>query len=171
MGKKILNKLLLLSTLLLLIVSCEEGLDPIVGTEGKIVIPTDSLTEEVIWPDSLQGAVIIIADWGSYESIDSVFSHIITFSDPLDISKKEQSYFVQTLPGFYIAGIIGIKVQMSEITFLPQDSLFKYPEYFVPIGLYKLPNSTLPVGLIVVQEKEITKDIDITINYNLELPF
>ncbi len=171
MTKDNLNKLLLLLIWLISIFSCEEGLDPVAGIEGKINIPIDSLSEEVIWPDSLQGAVIVVAEWRLYESLDSFFTHIVTFSDPLDTNKKEQSYFVQTLPGFYIAGIIGITVEMSKIIFLPQDSLSLHPEYFVPIGLYKLPNSTLPIGIIRVQEKEITKDIDITVNYNIYLPF
>jgi len=171
MTKDNLNKFLLLLIWLTLNFSCEEGLNPISGIEGKINIPTDPLSKEVIWPDSLQGAVIVIAEWGLYESLDSFFTHIVTFSDPLDTSKEEQSYFVQTLPGFYIAGIIGIEKEMSEIIFLPQDSLSTYLDYFVPIGLYKIPNSTLPIGLIRVQEKEITKDIDITVNYNIELPF
>lgn len=171
MTKNNLNKFLPLLIWLILIFSCEEGLNPISGIEGKINIPTDPLSKEVIWPDSLHGAVIVIAEWGLYESLDSFFTHIVTFSDPLDTSKEEQSYFVQTLSGFYIAGIIGITVEMSKIIFLPQDSVSMHPEYFVPIGLYKLPNSTFPVGLISVQEKEITKDIDITVNYNIELPF
>ncbi len=170
MIKNNLNKFLLLLIWLTLTFSCEEGLDTVAGIEGKINIPTDSLSEKIIWPDSLQGAVIVIAECGLYESLDSFFTHIVTFSDPLDTSKKEQSYFVQTLPGFYIAGVIGITVEMSKIIFLPQDSLSLHSEYFVPIGLYKIPNSTLPIGIIRVQEKEITKEIDITINYNIELP-
>ncbi|MCK4445686.1 MAG: hypothetical protein KAW56_01235 [Candidatus Marinimicrobia bacterium] len=171
MTKDNLNKFLLLLIWLNLTFSCEEGLDPVAGIEGKINIPTDSLSENIVWPDSLQGAVIVIAEFGLYESLDSFFTHIVTFSDPLDTSKEEQSYFVQTLPGFYIASIIGITEKMSEIIFLLQDSLSMHLEYFVPIGLYKLPNSTLPIGIIRVQEKEIIKDIDITINYDIELPF
>ncbi len=156
---------------LLLFVNCEKGLDPVEGFEGKIIIPIDSLSGEVIWPDSLKGAVIITAKFQQYSSIDSFFTNLIAFSDPIDTNKNEQSYFIQTLPGIYIVGVAGIKIPISDILFLPRDSLSAHPEYFVPIGLYKLPHSILSFESIKVNENEIERGIDITIDFDIELPF
>ena len=127
----------------------------------------------MIWPDSLEGAVVVVAEFQTYSSVDSFFANILTFSDPIDTNENEQSYFIQTLPGIYIAGVVGVKIPMSQVLFLTQDSLSAHPEYFVPIGLYKSPNSSLPLGLgtIRVKESEITRGIDITIDFNQELPF
>lgn len=127
----------------------------------------------MIWPDSLEGAVVVVAEFQTYSSVDSFFANILTFSDPIDTNENEQSYFIQTLPGIYIAGVVGVKIPMSHVLFLTQDSLSAHPEYFVPIGLYKSPNSSLPLGLgtIRVKESEITRGIDITIDFNQELPF
>jgi len=152
---------------------CEKGLDPVNGFEGKIYLPTDSVTQQISWPDSLYGAVVVVAEfkYPLYTSIDSFFAHIVTYGDPLDTSRAEQDYFIQIRSGNYLAGVVGLKVPVTTVMFMPRDSLARHPEYFSAIGLYVSPGSLLPISTVGVFEDEITAGIDIRVDYNLQLPF
>ena len=150
--------------------TCEKGLDRVEGIEGNIHIPSDSTAEKVMWPDSLEGAVVVVAEYQLYSSIDSFFSNLVAYSDPIDTSNSSQEYFIQTLPGIYIAGIVGVKIPIADIFFLPKDSLAAHPEYFIPLSIYGLPDYELPQW-IEVEDDKIINQIDMTIDYGLELPF
>ena len=173
--EKINKSFIILLLLVLICFTCEKGLEPVEGIQGVVSFPVDSLTGAIIWPgpDSLHGAFVIIAEfqYPLYNSIDSLFAHLVTYSDPLDTSEKEQDYFIQLKPGYYLGGVVGVTLPVAELLFLPIDSLTAHPEYFIPIGLYTPPGSAFPMGTIRVWEDEITEDIDITVDYNLELPF
>jgi hypothetical protein len=166
---------IILLFLCLICFTCEKGLEPVEGIQGVVSFPVDSLTGAVIWPgpDSLRGAFVIIAEfqYPLYNSIDSLFAHLVTYSDPLDTLEKEQDYFIQLKPGYYLGGVVGVTESVTDLLFLPLDSLTAHPEYFIPIGLYAPPGSALPIGSIRVWEGEVTEDIDITVDYDLELPF
>lgn len=153
-------------------VSCEEGLDPVAGIEGVVRFPTDSLTGAVNFPDSLEGAVVVVADFSpTYTAVDSFFAHIVAYSAALDTTLAAAPYYVQLAPGFYFVGVVGLTEPLTEILFLPLDSLVQHPEYFKPIGLYHLPESTLGISSIRVGEGEWLTEIDIDVDYELELPF
>lgn len=153
-------------------VSCEEGLDPVTGIEGVVHFPVDSLTETVNFPDSLEGAVVVVADFSpTYTAVDSFFAHIVAYSAALDTTLAEAPYYVQLAPGFYFVGVVGLTKPLTEILFMPLDSLSAHPEYFKPIGLYHLPESTLGISSIRVGEGEWLTEIDIDVDYELELPF
>ncbi|MCK4641833.1 MAG: hypothetical protein KAU06_10880, partial [Candidatus Marinimicrobia bacterium] len=95
--EKINKSFIILLFLVLTCFTCEKGLEPVEGIQGTVSFPVDSLTGAVIWPDSLRGAFVIIAEfqYPLYNSIDSLFAHLVTYSDPLDTSEKEQDYFIQ----------------------------------------------------------------------------
>lgn len=171
--KKKIAFILLASWLLLNNVSCEKGLEPVTGFEGQISLPVDSTTGRIIWPDSLTGAVVIVAEfqYPLYTSLDSLFAHIVTYSDPLDTSRSVQDYFVQTPPGVYLGGIVALKAPIMEIMFAPFDSLKIHPDYFKPIALYKPAGSAQPAGTIGISEDEIVSDIDFQVDFDFELPF
>ncbi len=173
--EKINKSFITLLLLVLICFNCEKGLEPVEGIQGVVSFPVDSLTGAIIWPgpDSLHGAFVIIAEfqYPLYNSIDSLFAHLVAYSDPLDTLEKEQGYFIQLKPGYYLGGVVGVTRPVADLLFLPLDSLTAQPEFFKPIGLYAPPGSTLPIGSIRVWEDEITEDIDITVDYDLELPF
>ncbi|MCK4715988.1 MAG: hypothetical protein KAT54_04215 [Candidatus Marinimicrobia bacterium] len=171
--EKINKSFIILLLLVLICFTCEKGLEPVEGIQGTVIFPVDSISGALIWPDSLQGAFVIIAEfqYPLYNSIDSLFAHLVTYSDPLDTLEKEQDYFIQLKPGYYLGGIVGVTKSVMELLFLPLDSLAAHPEYFIPIGLYTPPGSPFPMGTIRVWDDEITEDIDITVDYDLELPF
>jgi len=171
--EKINKSFIILLLLVLICFNCERGLEPVEGIQGTVSFPVDSASGAVIWPDNLQGAFVIIAEfqYPLYDSIDSLFAHLVTYSDPLDTSEKEQDYFIQLKPGYYLGGVVGVTLSVTKLLFLPLDSLTAHPNYFKPIGLYAPPGSAFPMGTIRVWEDEITEDIDITIDYDLELPF
>jgi len=172
--EKINKSFIILLFLGLICFTCEKGLEPVEGIQGVVSFPVDSLTGAMIWPgpDSLQGAFVIIAEFQFplYDSIDSLFAHLVAYSDPLDTLEKEQDYFIQLKPGYYLGGVVGVTQSVADLLFLPIDSLAAHPEYFIPIGLYT-PSSAFPMGTIRVWEDELTEDIDITVDYDLELPF
>jgi len=151
---------------------CEEGLDPVSGIEGVVRFPVDSLSGAVVVPDSLEGAVVIAAEFSlDYSSVDSFFAHIVAYGPALDTTVAEAPYYLQLPPGFYIVGVVGFKISPAEILFMPKDSLALHPEYFQPVGLYKIPDGLLPVASVRVGEAELVSGIDIDIEYDLELPF
>jgi|GEM_PF-716168 len=154
-------------------VGCEKGLESVTGFEGKISLPVDSSTGKVMWPDSLTGAVVIVAEFQFplYTSLDSLFVHIVTYSDPLDTSQAVQNYFLQTPPGVYLGGVVALKAPIMEIMFAPLDSLKAHSEYFQPVALYKPGGSTQVAGTIGVSEDEIVSGIDMQVDFNFVLPF
>lgn len=170
---KINKSFIILLFLVLICFTCEKGLEPVEGIQGTVSFPVDSASDAVIWPDSLRGAFVIIAEFQFplYDSIDSLFAHLVTYSDPLDTLEKEQGYFIQLKPGYYLGGVVAVTLSVTDLLFLPLDSLAAHPEYFIPIGLYTPPGSAFPMGTIRVWDDEITEDIDITVDYDLELPF
>lgn len=157
----------------LLMTACERGLQPVSGIEGTITIPTDSATGRISWPDSLYGAVIVVAEftYPFYTSLDSFFKHIVAYSDPLDTSRSRQDYFIQLKSGLYVVGAVGLKAPVTQVVFLPQDTLANHPEFFQPIGLYKAPGSPSPISSINVEAGKITSGVDLTLQYDLILPF
>jgi len=155
-------------------ISCEQGLESVEGIQGTVNFPYDSTTNTVIWPDTLNGAFVVIAEYQSivYQSIDSIFTHIVGYSDPLETSEQESGYSIQLKPGYYIGGAIGIKeITLAEIAFMPLDSLVAHPEYFTIIGVYESASSSLGVGKIKVIADQLTDGIDIQVNYEYQLPF
>ena len=155
-------------------ISCEQGLESVEGIQGTVNFPYDSTTNTVIWPDTLNGAFVVIAEYQSivYQSIDSIFTHIVGYSDPLETSEQESGYSIQLKPGYYIGGVIGIKgITLAEIAFMPLDSLMAHPEYFTIIGVYESAGSSLGVGKIKVIADQLTDGIDIQVNYEYQLPF
>ena len=154
------------------LVSCEEGLDPVAGIEGVVRFPTDPLTGAVDFPDTLKGAVVVVAEFSpTYTAVDSFFAHIVATSAALDTTQADAPYYVQLAPGFYFVGVVGLTKPLAEILFMPLNSLAQHPEYFKPIGLYHLPESTLGISSIRVGEAEWLTAIDIDVDYGLELPF
>lgn len=153
--------------------TCERGLQPVSGIEGTITIPVDSTTGRLIWPDSLYGAVVVVAEftYPFYNSLDSFFHHIVAYGDPIDTSRLSQDYFVQLPSGIYVAGVVGLKAPIAQVIFLPKDSLANHHEYFQPIALYKAPSSPLPISSINVESEKVTTGIDMTLQYDLQLPF
>jgi len=149
--------------------SCENGLKTEEGIQGKVIFPLDSITGEVNFPDSLKGAFVVVADFDFYTSVDSFFANIVTYSDPLDTTRSESEYYIQLLPGVYLAGVVGTTKSVAEIYFMSMDSLAAHPDYFQPIGLFKLPGND--ISSILVRDDELTENIDIEIDYNLVLPF
>lgn len=157
---------------LFLIIHCEKGLDPVSGIEGIVRFPVDSLSGAVVFPDSLEGAVVVVADFSpDYSSVDSFFAHIVAYGSALDTSMAAAPYYIQLPPGIYFVGVVGVKISLAEVLFTPLDSLAVHPEYFQPIGLYKIPGGLFPITSIRVGEEERVSDIDIDVDYNLELPF
>ncbi|MBU1065540.1 hypothetical protein KKC74_12160 [bacterium] len=152
---------------------CEEGLDPVAGIEGVVHFPVDSVGGAVVFPDtSMKGAVVVVADFSpDYSSVDSFFAHIVAYGSALDTSVAEAPYYIQLSPGIYFVGVVGLKISLAEILFTPADSLALHPEYFQPIGLYKIPGGLYPITSIRVGEEELVSNIDIDVNYDLELPF
>jgi len=151
---------------------CEEGLDPVAGIEGVVRFPVDSLSGAVVFPDSLKGAVVVVAEFRpDYASVDSFFAHIVAYGAALDTTVAEAPYYIQLPADFYFVGVVGLKISLAEILFTPMDSLAAHPEYFQPIGLYKIPGGILPIASIRVGEEELVSDIDIVVDYDLELPF
>ncbi len=167
------SQLCLWGLLSLGIISCEKGLPPVSGIEGQVRMPIDSITHQLIWPDSLHGAFVVVVEftYPFYTSLDSFFAHLVAYSDPLDTSRVVQDYFIQLKSGIYVVGAVGIKVPVSQIVFMPRDSLKTHPEYFVPIGLFKEPASQFPLSSVNVKPGEITSGIDLSLDYNIELPF
>jgi hypothetical protein len=164
----------LICGLLLTGITCEQGLEQIEGIQGTVYFPYDSTANVPLWPDTLNGAFVVIAEYQSivYQSIDSVFTHIIAYSDPLEISEQESGYSIQLKPGYYIGGVVGIKgITLAEIAFMPLDSLVTHLEYFKIIGVYESASSSLGVGKIKVLEDQVTDVIDIHVNYDYQLPF
>jgi hypothetical protein len=157
--------------LLLLIwgVGCEGGLTTEEGIQGTVRFPVDTTTNKVDFPDSLAGAFVVVADFGLYTSIDSFFANIVGYSDPLDTTQQETEYYIQLFPGVYFAGIVGTTKSITEIYFMSLDSLAAHPEYFKPIGLYKLSGND--ISSLLVRDDELTENVDIEIDYNLVLPF
>ena len=174
MNNKTILKLILPVLFVVFGQNCEKGLAPIAGFEGRISLPVDSTTGQVIWPDSLTGAVVVIAEfqYPLYTSVDSFFAHIVTYSDPLDLTQPVQDYFLQAPPGVFLGGIVALdSIPIMKAMFSPQDSLRAHPEYFKPLGIYKPVGSTQPAGTISVSEEEITPDIDMQVDFNFVLPF
>jgi len=160
--------------LLLSGITCEYGLEQVEGIQGTVYFPYDSTANAVLWPDTLNGAFVVIAEYQSivYKSVDSIFTHIVAYSDPLEISHQESGYSIQLRPGYYIGGVVGIKeITLAEIAFMPLDSLVSHPEYFTIIGVYESVSSSLGVGKIKVLEDQLTDGIDINVNYEYYLPF
>ena len=151
---------------------CEDGLDPVAGIEGVVRFPVDSLSGVVVFPDSLEGAVVVAAEFRpDYASVDSFFAHIVAYGAALDTTVAEAPYYIQLPPDFYFVGVVGLKISLAEILFMPMDSLAAHPEYFQPIGLYTIPGGILPIASVRVGEEELVSDIDIVVDYDLELPF
>jgi len=151
---------------------CEEGLDPVAGIEGIVHFPVDSVSGVVMFPDSLEGAVVVVAEFRTdYSSVDSFFAHIVAYGSALDVTAEEAPYYIQLPSGFYLVGVVGIKISLAEILFTPTDSLALHPEYFQPIGLYKIPGGQSPITSVRVGEEELVSHIDIDVDYDLELPF
>lgn len=160
--------------LLLSGITCEHGLEQVEGIQGTVYFPYDSTANVVLWPDTLNGAVVVIAEFNSivYQSIDSIFTHIVAYSDPLEITQQEASYAIQLKSGYYIGGVVGIKeITLAEIAFMPRDSLAAHPEYFKILGVYESASSSLAVGKIRIVEDQLTDGIDIRVNYEYQLPF
>lgn len=151
--------------------ACEKGLDPAVGIEGTVYFPVDSVTHSVSFPDSLEGAVVIVAETANYSSVDSFFAHLVGYSAALDTSRAAANYYVQLPSGIYLVGVVGLKISLTDLLFMSGDSLARHPEYFQPIGIYKTPESTYPFTSIYVSDGEVLSDIDISVDYAFELPF
>ncbi|MDO9547593.1 MAG: hypothetical protein Q7J65_01335 [Candidatus Marinimicrobia bacterium] len=152
---------------------CEEGLDPVAGIEGIVHFPVDLVSGVVMFPDSLKGAVVVVAEFRTdYSSVDSFFAHIVAYGSALDTTVAEAPYYIQLPSGFYLVGVVGIKnISLAQILFTPADSLALHPDYFQPIGLYKIPGGSLPMASVRVGEEELVSDINIDVDYDLELPF
>jgi len=161
--------------LLLTGITCEQGLEPVEGIQGTVYFPHDSTTNALLWPDTLNGAFVVIAEYQSiiYQSIDSIFTHIVAYSDPLEISEQEYAYSIQLKPGYYIGGVVAIdtSLTLAEIAFMPLDSLVIHPKCFKIIGVYESASSSFGVGKIKVLEDQLTYGIDIQVNYEYQLPF
>jgi hypothetical protein len=113
-------------------ISCEHGLEQVEGVQGTVYFPYDSTTNAVIWPDTLNGAFVVIAEFQSivYQCVDSIFAHIVAYSDPLETDERECDYSIQLKSGYYIGGVVAIdtSITIAEIAFMPRDSLAAHPE-------------------------------------------
>lgn len=165
--------LILISALVLM--ACEQGLQPVTGFQGTVYFPTDS-TGTVAWPDSLNGAVVAFVDAEALNfpnlSFSQLVRNILGFTNPLDLSRDQQPYFLEALPGKpYLAGVIASTVPIGSLLGLPTDSLAAHPEYFHVLGLYHTPGGSLPFKFIYVDQEEITPGIDIHCDFNYQLSF
>jgi len=167
------KNLFLMFCALFLIIHCEKGLDPVAGIEGVVRFPMDSLSGAVMFPGSLTGAVVVVAEFRTdYASVDSFIAHIVAYGSALDTSLAEAPYYIQLVPDFYFVGVVGIReITLAEILFMPRDSLAAHPDYFQPIGLYQVPEALTSISSVRVGEEELVTDIDIDVDYDLELPF
>ena len=164
--EKINKSFIILLLLVLICFTCEKGLEPVEGIQGVVSFPVDSISRAVIFPDS--AAFVVVAEFAIYDTITDFLANIVSYSDPLDI-QKDSPYFIQLPSGFYLAGVVSMDRPIAKIYLLSGDSLKAHPEYFKPIGIYKLPGSE--VNSFMVKDDEITENIDIDIDYNLALPF
>ncbi|MDO9547949.1 MAG: hypothetical protein Q7J65_03165, partial [Candidatus Marinimicrobia bacterium] len=88
-----------------LLISCEEGLDPVAGIEGVVHFPVDTLSGAVVFPDSLVDAVVVVAEFSlDYSSVDSFFAHIVAYGSALGTTVEEAPYYIQLPPGIYFVG-------------------------------------------------------------------
>jgi len=165
------RKFLLLPFFLLTVVGCEQGLQPVTGFEGTITLPTGE-TGEVQFPDSLNGAVAAFVKFDLSLSAETLPQKILGYSQPLNLNRPQQPYFLQAYPDeFYIVGVIATKIPINQILTLPQDSLSAHPEYFQLIGYYRNPTQPDQLGFVHFTDTKIQEGINITVDYNLTLPF
>ena len=155
---------------ILVVIGCEEGLQPPNGFEGTVRFPTNE-SGEVIWPDSLEAAVVAFADASKINfqqiSFTEVLDHLLGYSQPLDTAEEQQDYFLQALAGpdkVYIAGVVATRVPFKQIIATPIDSLGAHPEYFQIIGIHRKEKND--ISFIYVDDEEITSGIDIEVNYD-----
>lgn len=147
------------------------------GFQGTVTLPTDN-SGAVIWPDSLEGAVVTFAATRSLDPANLSFQQIIEnflgFSQPLDTTRETQEYFLEALPTpySYVAGVIATTVPITQLLGQPPDSLVAHPEYFKVLGLYGYkPNNPVPFGLITVKDGQVTDSINFAIDYDTEITF
>jgi len=160
-----------------MLVSCEQGLQPVAGFRGTVVLPTDN-SDAVHWPDSLQGAVVTFAATRSLDpqnlSFNQIIQNFLGFSQPLDTTREKQDYFLEALPTpfSYVAGVVATTVPITKLLGQPADSLSAHPEYFKILSLYGYrPTSPVPFGLITVKEGLVTDSINFEIDFNFEVEF
>ncbi|MBS1271011.1 MAG: hypothetical protein MAGBODY4_00140 [Candidatus Marinimicrobia bacterium] len=171
------RKLLPILLLGIILLGCEQGLQPVAGFQGTVTLPSDS-SGVVIWPDSLEGAVVTFAATRSLDpknlSFQQIIQNFLGFSQPLDTTRHTQEYFLQALPTpySYVAGVVATTVPITQLLGQPVDSLSAHPEYFKVLGLYGYkPNSLVPFGLINVKEGEVTENINFDTDYDFEVEF
>jgi len=167
----------LLIGVLVLVMACNRGLQPVTGFEGTVTFP-DNGAGEVAWPDSLLGATVIFADISEIEgnifnlNFTKLVQHISGYTDPLDTNRVTQSYFLEAYPGnLYVAGVVATTVPVISLMGMSMDSLAAHPEYFRVIGVYNPSGGALPFDFITVEEDEVTPGINITCAFDFTLPF
>ena len=163
--------ILFLLSIVVLTAGCEEGLQPVNGFQGRITFPENS-NGTVVWPDSLNGAVVAFADARSIDieniSMESLVQNLLGFSQPLN-ERQNQEYFLEALPGTYIAGVVGTTVPVDQLILQPMDSLLSHPEYFQLLGIYGYaPSAAIPIGLVIVPDDGIIENIHIDTQYNYQ---
>jgi len=165
------RKTLLFTFLIILVVGCEHGLQPVTGFEGTVTFPTND-AGKVQFPDSLRGAVVAFVKFDLSLSAETLPQKILGYSQPLDVSQQHQSYFLQALPDdFYIVGVVATTIPISQILILPQDSLKAHPEYVKLIGFYQNPNQPSQLGFVHFGDSEIQEGVNINVKYDITLPF
>lgn len=155
--------------LLLFTFGCEKGLQPVTGFSGSVTFPAND-EGEVVWPDTLEGAVVAFVDAGSLNltdmSLEDLIRNIMGFSNPLQ-ETREQEYFLEALPGTYLAGIIGTTRPVDQLVLQPVDSLVQHPEYFFILGIYGFnPDRIPPFRFISVDDDEVLHGIHMEADYN-----
>jgi hypothetical protein len=163
--------ILFLVSFAVLATGCEEGLQPVNGFHGQVTFPEEP-DGSVTWPDSLKGAVVAFADARSIDienlSMESLVRNLLGFSQPLN-ERQTQEYFIEALPGSYIAGVVGTTVPVDQLILQPMDSLLAHPEYFQLLGIYGYaPTAAIPIGLIIVPDDETIENIHIDTQYNFQ---
>ncbi len=165
------RKTLLFTLLLLIFTGCEQGLQPVTGFEGTVTLPTND-AGEVQFPDSLYGAVVAFAKFDLSLSAQTLPQKILGYSQPLDLNKPDQSYFLQAFPDeFYIVGVVATTIPINQVLILPKDSLSAHPEYFKLIGYYQNPSQPGQLGFVHFTDSKIQDGVNIHVNYNVTLPF
>ena len=165
------RKILPLLLSLLVIAGCEHGLQPVTGFEGTVTLPSDA-SGEVQFPDSLPGAVVAFVPYSLDLSAETLSSQILGYSQPLDLQRTTQSYFLQARPNeFYIVGVVATTVPVNRILTLPTDSLAAHPEYFQVVGFYSQPDQPSQLGIVHFGDDEIQSGVDIRVNPEIRFPF
>ncbi len=151
-------------------IGCEDGLRPPSGFKGTVSFPHNQT--QVEWPDSIQGAVVAFADASTIDvgnlSLDALIQNLLGFSQPLR-ETASQNYFLEALPGAYLAGVVGTTIPISELILQPIDSVLAHPEYFQLLGIYGFDTSSdLPLGLVIVPDDGVAENIDILADFNFQ---